>query len=300
MPLYQLRNLAVNRNVSCCQATRHEMTRAKIVSSLRKDDLLRDPYSGWTVFQLKKSIRERKIESSGKQCKQDLIELLKVADEHRSFRLIDLPPELRLLVYEVVVLNEQQSSTPSNPSGAPGWFAGVGSTFLTTNHRSALLQVSKMVRQEALPVYYRDSTFPVQIEYQVTSHGAHRQMHNVGLSTSTQTFITQTTEANFADIRRLEFSHKGAMIDDRWAFQIDLHRNAESYLVGGRRRHFRCYCGRCHPKIRLHADVSPSLNQLVQKVKKECLTKGLRRRHLETLGEKLAQAMARGQWQMLE
>ena len=91
-----------------------------------------------------------------------------------SFRLMDLPPELRLLIYEFAVdvklirrrqLFERTCASYDNgmhrlleKNARPGWFYP-WRTVSGPTERSAILAASREVRKEALPVFYRTQNF---------------------------------------------------------------------------------------------------------------------------------------------
>jgi hypothetical protein len=80
--------------------------------------------------------------------KAEMISHLKTLDTQRTFRrFMDLPPELRLNIYQRALLVDGQQSGK--------------------NH-SALLRVSRLIHRESEPVLYCENTFCLQIKYPIT------------------------------------------------------------------------------------------------------------------------------------
>lgn len=79
--------------------------------------------------------------------KSEMVSHLKTLDTQRTFRrFMDLPPELRLNIYQRALLVDGQESGK--------------------NH-SALLRVSKLIHRESEPVLYYENTFCIQIKYPI-------------------------------------------------------------------------------------------------------------------------------------
>lgn len=116
--------------------------------------------------------------------KSDLVDLLEQADDDASFtKLLDLPPELRVRIYELHFEALPSIHTPVQPP---------------------LVQASKLIREESLPVFYQtcrfgflgsDRTFPIT------------------LYPSDQRFLARTSDLNVSRIQRLELSYSKARVE---------------------------------------------------------------------------------------
>lgn len=105
--------------------------------------------------------------------KRELIQLLEGADDGPSFsRLGDLPPELRVYIYQLYF----QSFEPLNGPGQP-----------------PITQVSRLVRQEALPLFYKTCIFRVKIEDILNTRDSDRKsIFEKMLARTTEEFLIQT------------------------------------------------------------------------------------------------------------
>lgn len=103
-------------------------------------------YDKLTVSELRGCVAARQLHSATTPTKKaDLIEFLEQADEHVTFRFLDLPPELRVHVYtyHLQSLSTMKGHFPTQPP-------------ITT--------VSKLLRQESLPLFYQNCTFQVDFD----------------------------------------------------------------------------------------------------------------------------------------
>ncbi|THX20720.1 hypothetical protein D6D12_10278 [Aureobasidium pullulans] len=122
---------------------------------------IHNPYHTWSFSDLSRSIKERGIKlpqnrnkRRGKKCKKkrtpkSLRKALVKADKSCNFRLMDLPTELRQLVYEMAIPNSISQSEYE-----------IGAK---VEKMPALLHTSSQVRREASPIFYRNNYIKLRL-----------------------------------------------------------------------------------------------------------------------------------------
>lgn len=103
--------------------------------------------------------RGLRVQSTGKRAtrplKQNLIEALQDADANRQFRFLDLPPELRNMVYRELLSIKEPSAAGSSPTCHP-----------------QILRASKEVNEEASGILYGDNVIEIRVyALRVYAHG---------------------------------------------------------------------------------------------------------------------------------
>lgn len=107
-------------------------------------------YEKLSVAEIRGFLTSRRISSTSatisKMKKSDLIQLLEQADEDQTFRLLDLPPELRVEVYKhhLRSLSTIKGHLPTLPP---------------------LTRVSKLVQMESMPLFHEICTFQLDLLY---------------------------------------------------------------------------------------------------------------------------------------
>lgn len=115
---------------------------------MRADDCAMNNYLAWSRREIMNALIQRRIlipgieSMSRTHCRIALEE----ADDRRSFHLMQLPKEVRLMVYEAALSAEDD-------------FVVRGSS------KPALLSVSKQVQQEASEIFFRVNRFEFRIDH---------------------------------------------------------------------------------------------------------------------------------------
>jgi len=127
-----------------------------LVSKLKTHDTSR--YRFWKPTDLRLFIKQKGIVVKGanRMRKRQLMEVLETADGKKPFRFLDLPPELRVQIYEFAFL---QRNLIEDLSGAEYRIAGglgdpIQEPLKAYMCQPSFTRVSRAVRQEALPVFY--------------------------------------------------------------------------------------------------------------------------------------------------
>ncbi|KAG9642145.1 hypothetical protein KCU95_g13867, partial [Aureobasidium melanogenum] len=118
----------------------------KLYDILHGDDLLQIPYLTWSDEILVTSLEQRGIVLPRSRNKSAYVSKLQHADVTRTFAFLDLPQEIRLMVYEVALRFDEEFYT-NKPSG------------LKPATKPALLQTCRQIREEATPIFYRINRF---------------------------------------------------------------------------------------------------------------------------------------------
>ena len=98
-------------------------------------------YENYKVAELRQFCNQRDLKhpNLSKPSKSQLIQTLEEPDEHKVFRrLMDLPPELRLLIYTLYFKSLPDLEEPTQPP---------------------ISRVCRLVRQESLPLFFSTCTF---------------------------------------------------------------------------------------------------------------------------------------------
>ncbi|KEQ85599.1 hypothetical protein M438DRAFT_334480 [Aureobasidium pullulans EXF-150] len=143
---------------------------------------------------------------------------LEEADDRRSFHLMQLPKEVRLMVYEAALSAEDVF-------------------VVRDSSKPALLSVSKQVQQEASEIFFRVNRFEFRIDHGYVSPsclGPRTQLCSVELQ-----WLVNIGPENVANIRHLSFAHY-----DSWSTtittQMDLSCLDASNCIQIRRKICKC------------------------------------------------------------
>lgn len=125
-----------------------QCTREVMARKLRHYEAGACNYTTWITVELVKAVTDRDIvkRNASRFEKDDLMHILFSADAKRTFpRFTELPPELRVDVYEVHMARFTRTplSCPTDPP---------------------ITRASRLLRIEALPVFYKTCTFRLEIE----------------------------------------------------------------------------------------------------------------------------------------
>ncbi|THX21137.1 hypothetical protein D6D12_10130 [Aureobasidium pullulans] len=114
----------------------------RLARALREDDCSNNPYLKWSRRDILSALQNRQIAisepDSESRCKCRLA--LKVADKTATFHFLELPKEVRMLVYEQALLHQ---GVFKHDSHAP----------------PALLQINQQVRQESREIFFSINCF---------------------------------------------------------------------------------------------------------------------------------------------
>lgn len=95
-----------------------------------------------------------------------------MSEIHPANRLLDLPPELRDLIYEYIVLKPKNTITMLPNFNC---FASEVSAA-----QPALIRVNKQLRSEALPMFYNGNVFLAEVSDTIDLHTAKRWLTSIG------------------------------------------------------------------------------------------------------------------------
>lgn len=126
--------------------------------SIQQSEDARNRYSGWSLVDLKTELKQRQIPlpKPKRRSKSDITKLLQQSDSQIPFRLMDLPSEVRLRIYEhMLVDSSKQDISPS---------CGI------ETRRPSLLRTSRQVRNEAMPVFYGANRFRLALPHLELNH----------------------------------------------------------------------------------------------------------------------------------
>jgi hypothetical protein len=118
----------------------------KLRKLLRQADCSTNPYLKWSRNELVTALVQRQVPTPWIQIMSRFAchMALEEADKHRTFQLMDLPDELRVMAYKRALLSE-------------------GPVIVKDNTKPALLLVSYQVRQEASPVFFQINEFELRV-----------------------------------------------------------------------------------------------------------------------------------------
>lgn len=151
-------------------------------------------YNSFTVHKLKILLKARGIKRPRSGTKKDIIKAL--VRDVEPFPLLELPAELRNMVYEFVLTSPSALQRPAQP---------------------ALTMACRQVRDEALPLFYSSNVFSFDLRYQYpTSPMAFRAQ---GLQ-----WLDSITQKNSTHIQKLRLA-----FGQRWLKIIPGHRTRSSY-----------------------------------------------------------------------
>jgi hypothetical protein len=191
----------------------------KLQKLLRQADCSTNPYLEWSRDELVTALFQRRVPTPWLQimsrfaCRMALEE----ADRHRTFRLMDLPDELRVMVYEHALLSNMPFVV--NDSNKP-----------------ALLSVSLQVRQEASPVFFQINEFELRVKYHDKKFGD--RLGPTRLAGRELRWLNEIGPENVAKIRALSFVEKH--VADIYPTHFDLSHLRASQCARVRRRDTMC------------------------------------------------------------
>lgn len=151
--------------------------------------------------------------SKPKSKKGELIQLLEKADDDQTFvRFMDLPPELRVHIYELSFKSFGRLDYPAQPP---------------------ITQVSRLLREESLPVFYKTCTFMIT----VPNPNLAGRSGNLSLSSSTRAFLDHTSDENLNTVRRIWLT--GPVVDhgrtETASWLLNFKRNAKRRVLSATR-----------------------------------------------------------------
>ena len=129
------------------EITRHKRACKKLYKLLRKDSLTRRPYLTWNNDDLKACLRQRGITIPRPYVKANYVKALMRNDKAHTFRFMDLPMELRFMIYNMAL--QFDTEDPSRP----------GDLVYSEMVKPALLQTCRQIRQEGSAIFYRINRF---------------------------------------------------------------------------------------------------------------------------------------------
>jgi hypothetical protein len=191
----------------------------KLRKLLRQDDCGTNPYLKWGRAELVTALTQRQImvprlkSMSRFVCRMALEE----ADRKRTFQLMDLPNELRIMVYKHALFSEKP-------------------IVVKDATEPALLLVSRQVHQEASPIFFQINKFELRVE----SHDNKFQdrMGLTRLAGKELRWLRKIGSANVAKIRNLSFVQKYTF--EIWPVDIYLSHLQASQCVRTRKRDGMC------------------------------------------------------------
>ena len=135
-------------------------------------------YEGCRIQELRTFARNRHIDLQLSLLnKKELVQVLEEADEAATFRrFLDLPPELRTHIYTLHFLSFEILDSPAPPP---------------------IAQVSRLVRNEALPLFYRVCTFEVELRAVVAPDEDDFALHR-----PRGQFLAKTEKSNIRSMQR--------------------------------------------------------------------------------------------------
>ena len=179
------------------------VSRERLVALLNRSDRGLLSYERCPVSELRQFCVDRKLVKKQRAGKAELAAALEQADDDPEFHCFsDLAPELRLIVYGHYLESIEQGTAPTQPP---------------------LARVSRMLREEALPVFYGEHRFLIL--------GGTANAHVVTLARLSKTaiaMITTMSEGHLRLIRRLRLRADIAMHRQYGGLECDID-------VGGRR-----------------------------------------------------------------
>lgn len=216
-PKDQIIAILASRSVN----SRFAKSRPQLLKRLIKTHYQPVVYDGFTLRELRAFIKQRNLPSAVLSAQQKthsrpaMVAHLEQADREATFPLQDLPTELRYEVYTHALTASIPLSKQSEPP---------------------LTRVSKQIRSECLPLFYRNNTFPIII-------GVKRDKH--------RTWTTVDSEA---------------IPSNFWLLSLDAQKlqHLRSFEFVFSRIH-RCPCGRNHIVSRFRVDFNAAKSQVTVK-----------------------------------
>ncbi|KAK6006857.1 hypothetical protein QM012_005865 [Aureobasidium pullulans] len=118
---------------------------------LHQDDLLRNPYLTWSNEILITSLKRRGIALPRTRNKSAYALALQHADTTRTFAFMELPQEIKLLVYEMALTSDAEDNHRNPPNSRP----------LT---KPTLLQTCRQIRADGTVIFYRINCFVLRFQ----------------------------------------------------------------------------------------------------------------------------------------
>jgi len=206
---------------------------------LRRQDILINPYLGWKVADLKLFVRQKSITTRGLRHKQDLINALTTSDTKRPYHFLELPAEVRIMIYEHAITEENKHESP---------------ILDVPRKQPPLLTVCRQIRQEMLPLYYGSIHFPVTFSW-VTDFFSTPMRTNSVIAPATRAFLAGLQASDPVGLSQVRFlkvvitTDLNYFLKRTWVFEIDLkkplsdqadHLGGREFAVGS------CLCGSCY------------------------------------------------------
>ncbi|KAK6003626.1 hypothetical protein QM012_009397 [Aureobasidium pullulans] len=181
-------------------------------------------YSSWSVEDLRNEVKERNLALPKKRTKAGLTKILQQSDPPRPFCLMNLPTEVRLRIYAMA-------------------FDGARTGDLDVSRRAdvaepALLRTSRLVREEATPVFYGTAYFRFQFPFLIETSRckewfAGSQLH----------WLQHIKPKNLKHLRHVSF--RLSNLFDEYDLQIDLaSRSVDDWLIPSGSMRLECPCQR--------------------------------------------------------
>lgn len=133
------------------ELVKHQGVCKELYNILHQDDLICNPYLTWSNEVLVTSLKQRGIALPRSRNKSEYALALQRADTTRTFAFMDLPQEIRLMVYEAALKSSAEDDHANLPNLKP----------LT---KPALLQTCRQIREEGTVVFYRINRFVLRFQ----------------------------------------------------------------------------------------------------------------------------------------
>ncbi|KEQ67774.1 uncharacterized protein M437DRAFT_80410 [Aureobasidium melanogenum CBS 110374] len=128
------------------ELVKHRSICKELYQILHEDDLLRNLYLTWSNEALITSLKQRGIALPRSRNKSEYALALQRADATRTFAFMNLPQEIRMMVYEAA-LNSDPADDHANLARSK------------CSTRPALLQTCRQIREEGIAIFYRINRF---------------------------------------------------------------------------------------------------------------------------------------------
>ncbi|KAI4726594.1 hypothetical protein E4T49_05626 [Aureobasidium sp. EXF-10728] len=181
-------------------------------------------YSSWSIEDLMIEVKHRNIALPRKRTKGGLTKLLQQSDPPRSFRLMDLPVELRLRIYGMA-------------------FDGGRTGNLDVRRRRdvaepALLQTSRKIRAEGTPVFYSTPYFRFKLPDVEGLQGFTRWIEG-----PEKLWLQHISPNNIKSLRHVSFRLQGTF--DQYDIYLDLASlSVDDWLIPSANQPLQCPCQR--------------------------------------------------------